>query len=160
MEFKAMLRRAAGGVAAVAASGAMLIAPASAAPAPQGEMGVTALYTIKHPNTGNCLAANLANQVYLAECNDTSSQRWSNDSAGVFRSDLFISPRMCLASNGENVFLLECGTDSSQWKTTATNPKLVSLRDEPTKCLHTKSGVVGRFAYMIDCREAARWVFV
>lgn len=160
MGFKRMLRRFAGAAAAVAAVGAMLIAPASAAPAPDGEVGILAIYNIKHPNTGKCLEATPDLAVRLWDCDDTVEQQWNNDQLGRFRNGRFApKPGGCLASNGTNVFILECGTRSSLWKTSTTNPKLVSLEDEPTKCLHTNSGVAGRFAYLNTCTDSTRWVF-
>lgn len=154
MEFKSMLRRVVGGSAAVAAVGATLMAPASAAPAPEGEFGVNALFQIKHPNANNCLD-NGDGDVFLYMCDNADSQQWNNYAPGRFRND---ASGLCLASNGVKVFTMDCGTPSSTWTTTSTNPKLLRHGVKTSKCLTTKSSVAGRFAYMIDCAEATRWV--
>jgi hypothetical protein len=159
MEFKAMLRRVTGAGAAVAAVGAMLMAPvsATAASAPQLQARGT-IVNILHASSRVCLSANPDYQVGLAECDGSNAQKWDNFTTGAVGRYRNVAFNACLASDGAKVFLMDrCDTPSSGWTSTSGSPKYIRHGVETTKCLHTNSGSAGKFAYLIDCGEATRW---
>lgn len=157
MGFKSTSRRAAGVGAAAAAVCAMLIAPSSAtaAPAPQGEVGAAAVYYIRHVDLPhNCLTETAEHEVFLLECDNSVDQQWDNYTPGRFRN---VNSKLCLASNGSKVFTMKCGTPSSTWTTAPTSPKLIRHGVETGKCLTTNTGETWRYGFLVDCGQATRW---
>jgi ricin-type beta-trefoil lectin protein len=159
MEFKGMLRRIAGAGVALAAVGAMLIAPvsASAAPTPQLKARGT-IVNILHASSRNCLSANANGQVGLAECNGLNQQKWDNFTSGGVGRYRNVAFNACLTSDGAQVSIVsDCDTLWSGWTSTSGSPKYIKHAVETAKCLHTNSGSAGKFAYLITCNEATRW---
>jgi hypothetical protein len=159
MEFKGIVRKVAGAGAALAAVGAMLIAPVSASAAPDAQLKARGtIVNIKHASSRVCLAANADYQVGLEDCNGLDRQKWDNFTTGAVGRYRNVEFNACLASDGVKVFLMDsCETPSSGWTSTSGSPKYITHGVETTKCLHTNSGSAGKFAYLITCGEATRW---
>src|SRR5689334_10865271 len=100
MGFRGMLRRVAGAGAALAAVGAMLIAPVSASAVPD-DVQLQArgqIVKILHASSRKCLEANPRGEVGLAECTGLNPQKWDNftsDGVGRYRNVAF---NACLAA--------------------------------------------------------------
>ncbi|MFS8104431.1 RICIN domain-containing protein [Lentzea alba] len=144
---------------AVAAVGAMLIAPVPASAA-QDQGGITKVYRIQHEDTRKCLDANSDRKVGLADCDGTSWQDWDNYAPGRFKH---LATGLCLASDGAEVFTMPCGTPSSTWTIPAVapgSPRHIRHGVEATECLHTSSGSPGTFGDLTDCATGTRWYVI
>ncbi|MDT7782532.1 MAG: hypothetical protein QOF58_951, partial [Pseudonocardiales bacterium] len=164
MEFKSMLRRVAGAGAAIAALGAMLIAPASASTAstasaaPDEVSASSGWVYIRHASSRLCLSAATSGGVFLTDCRGLSGQKWYHFT-GESNFDKFANgfDTACLASDGQKVFTMgSCNTPSSRWLIPGTSPKLIRHGVEQTKCLHTNSGGPDKWGYLNSCGDSTR----
>jgi hypothetical protein len=164
MGFKSMLRRVAGAGAAIAALGAMLIAPASASTASTAPDEVSASsgwVAIRHASSRLCLTAATSGGVFLMDCQGLPAQKWYHFT-GESNFDKFANgfDTACLGSNGQEVFTMgSCNTPSSRWLIPGTSPKLIRHGVEQTKCLHTNSGGPNKWGYLANCGDSTRWSF-
>lgn len=160
MEFRGIVRRVAGAGVAVAAVGAMLIAPVSATAAPDAQPKARGVIVkILHASSRACLEANNIGEVGLAECNGSNQQKWDNFTSGGVGRYRNVAFNACLAANSDGVvgIVYDCETLWSGWTSTSGSPKYIKHAVETTKCLHTNSGSPGKWAYLIKCEEATRW---
>ncbi|KJK45808.1 hypothetical protein UK23_24820 [Lentzea aerocolonigenes] len=162
-----MLRRVASAGAAIAALGAMLIAPASASAASTASAAPDVVSAspgwvyIRHASSRLCLTAVGSGGVQLMDCQDLSAQKWYHFT-GESNFDKFMNgfDTACLGSNGQDVFTMgSCNTPSSRWLIPGTSPKLIRHGVEQTKCLHTNSGGPGKWGYLASCGDSTRWSF-
>ena len=110
MGFKSLLRRVAGAGAAIAALGAMLIAPASASTASTAPDEVSASsgwVAIRHASSRLCLTAATSGGVFLMDCQGLPAQKWYHFT-GESNFDKFANgfDTACLGSNGQEVFTM------------------------------------------------------
>ncbi|MET9631076.1 hypothetical protein ABZX92_26775 [Lentzea sp. NPDC006480] len=160
MEFRGIVRKVAGVGAALAAAGTMLIAPVSASAASDVQLQARGtIVNIKHASSRNCLAANHLGQVGLAACDGSNDTKWDNFVSGGVGRYRNVAFNACLAADSGGVvgILTDCDTLWSGWTSTSGSPKYIKHAVSTTKCLHTNSGAVEKFAYLITCEEATRW---
>jgi Ricin-type beta-trefoil lectin domain len=159
MEFKGMLRRIAGAGVALAAVGAMLIAPvsATAAPAAQDEVGAAGIINILHASTRRCLDANSAGAVYTHNCNGGNNQKWNNYVVGTSGKFKNVATGECLAAGANSVFTLEsCTSNATDWRSTSGSPKWI-WNTPSGKYLHNAGGHGEAVGLKTARADATRW---
>ena len=123
MELRGLPRRVAAAGAALAAAGAMLIAP--------GVASAEAPYiNIKHANSPHrCLDANADGDVYTHDCVGNDFQKWFNYTENGYGKFKHKKTGQCLAGGSSSVFLTTCTSEVTDWRSDAGQPRYIWNRN-------------------------------
>lgn len=158
MEFRGVIRPLVGASTAALAAAALLIGPGSATAATgQEEIGVAATRIhILHASQRTYVDSDRKGAVYTLRLSGSNNQKWDNYASGTSGKFRNVETKLCLGSDGRDVFTTSCALSTTDWKTTSGSPKYI-IHTNTGHYLHN-DGISGQHLGMKPSRTGAtRW---